>query len=87
MNLSYLIPQRLQRRRGSPDGQRRGGTLTALEAMLDSGGPFEHERLDESMKDDWARPVVHWEIEALDLDRLRTLYSRLFNWRSATARS
>jgi len=30
--------------------------------------------------DDWARPVVHWEIEALDPDRLRTFYRSLFNW-------
>src|SRR5687768_4260469 len=32
------------------------------------------------MGDDWARPVVHWEIEARDPDRLRTFYSELFNW-------
>ena len=32
------------------------------------------------MKDDWARPVVHWEIEALDPDRLRAFYGQLFNW-------
>ena len=30
---------------------------------------------------DWARPVVHWEIEALDPDRLRTFYGELFNWK------
>ena len=29
---------------------------------------------------DWARPVVHWEIEARDADRLRAFYSELFNW-------
>ena len=29
---------------------------------------------------DWARPVVHWEIEALDAGRLRAFYGGLFNW-------
>jgi predicted enzyme related to lactoylglutathione lyase len=32
------------------------------------------------MKDDWARPVVHWEIEALDPERVRAFYRDLFNW-------
>jgi predicted enzyme related to lactoylglutathione lyase len=32
------------------------------------------------MARDWARPVVHWEIEALDPERLRTFYGELFNW-------
>jgi predicted enzyme related to lactoylglutathione lyase len=32
------------------------------------------------VEDDWARPVVHWEIEALDPDRLRAFYAQLFNW-------
>lgn len=32
------------------------------------------------MTRDWARPVVHWEIEARDPDRLRTFYGELFNW-------
>ena len=32
------------------------------------------------MVDDWARPVVHWEIEALDADRVRAFYRSLFNW-------
>jgi predicted enzyme related to lactoylglutathione lyase len=32
------------------------------------------------MGDDWARPVVHWEIEAIDADRQRAFYSQLFNW-------
>jgi predicted enzyme related to lactoylglutathione lyase len=30
---------------------------------------------------DWARPVVHWEIEALDPERLRAFYGELFNWK------
>jgi predicted enzyme related to lactoylglutathione lyase len=29
---------------------------------------------------DWARPVVHWEIEAKDPERQRAFYAELFNW-------
>jgi predicted enzyme related to lactoylglutathione lyase len=32
------------------------------------------------MGDDWARPVVHWEIEARDPDAQRAFYATLFNW-------
>ena len=32
------------------------------------------------MSDDWARPVVHWAIEAQDPDRQRTFYASLFRW-------
>jgi uncharacterized protein len=32
------------------------------------------------MSDDWARPVVHWEIEARDPERQRDFYRELFNW-------
>jgi predicted enzyme related to lactoylglutathione lyase len=32
------------------------------------------------MTADWARPVVHFEIEALDADRQRAFYAALFNW-------
>ena len=32
------------------------------------------------MSEDWARPVVHWEIEARDPERLRAFYGDLFNW-------
>ena len=32
------------------------------------------------MANDWARPVVHWEIEARDPDRQRAFYAALFNW-------
>jgi predicted enzyme related to lactoylglutathione lyase len=32
------------------------------------------------MAKDWARPVVHWEIEALDAERQRAFYGELFNW-------
>ena len=33
------------------------------------------------MAQDWARPVVHWEIEARDPERQRAFYADLFNWR------
>jgi predicted enzyme related to lactoylglutathione lyase len=29
---------------------------------------------------DWARPIVHWEIEARDPDALRAFYAELFHW-------
>ena len=32
------------------------------------------------MPDDWARPVVHWEIEAKDPELLKAFYADLFNW-------
>jgi uncharacterized protein len=32
------------------------------------------------MAQDWARPLVHFEIEALDPDRQRAFYAALFNW-------
>jgi uncharacterized protein len=32
------------------------------------------------MSADWARPVVHWEIEARDPERQRAFYAELFNW-------
>ncbi|MBO0690333.1 MAG: VOC family protein [Candidatus Dormibacteraeota bacterium] len=32
------------------------------------------------MSEDWARPVVHWEIVAREPERLAGFYRRLFNW-------
>ena len=32
------------------------------------------------MSGDWARPVVHWEIEAIDAERQRAFYRDLFSW-------
>jgi uncharacterized protein len=29
---------------------------------------------------DWARPVVHWEIVAVDTERQAAFYRELFNW-------
>src|SRR3954469_7345670 len=42
-----------------------------LRSVVTSGG---------RMSDDWARPVVHWEIEAVDPERQRAFYAALFNW-------
>ena len=33
------------------------------------------------MAKDWARPVVHWEIRAVDPERLRAFYGEMFNWK------
>lgn len=33
------------------------------------------------MAEDWARPVVHWEIEARDPERQKDFYAGLFNWK------
>jgi predicted enzyme related to lactoylglutathione lyase len=33
------------------------------------------------MAEDWARPVVHWEIEAQDPALLKAFYGALFNWK------
>jgi predicted enzyme related to lactoylglutathione lyase len=35
------------------------------------------------MQPDWARPVVHWEIEAKDPEAQRAFYRELFNWEIA----
>jgi predicted enzyme related to lactoylglutathione lyase len=32
------------------------------------------------MADDWARPVVHWEIQARDAAKLKAFYAELFRW-------
>jgi predicted enzyme related to lactoylglutathione lyase len=32
------------------------------------------------MSPDWARPVVHWEIEARDPERQRQFYKAMFSW-------
>lgn len=33
------------------------------------------------MAEDWARPVVHWELEAVDPEKQRAFYEGLFSWR------
>lgn len=30
---------------------------------------------------DWARPLVHWELRAVDPERQRAFYAAMFNWR------
>ena len=32
------------------------------------------------MAEDWARPIVHWELHAKDTDKIREFYRELFNW-------
>ena|SRR5438445_1944756 len=32
------------------------------------------------MENDWARPVVHWEIEAQNPEQIKAFYAELFNW-------
>ena len=32
------------------------------------------------MAEDWARPVVHWEIQALDAEKQANFYRELANW-------
>lgn len=33
------------------------------------------------MTEDWARPVVHWDIRAREPEVLRSFYGQLFNWK------
>lgn len=35
---------------------------------------------------DWARPVVHWEIEAREPEKASAFYSQLFNWKVGDGR-
>ena len=32
------------------------------------------------MAEDWARPLVFWEIQARDPEMMRTFYTKMFNW-------
>ena len=32
------------------------------------------------MAEDWARPLVHWELQAKDPQKQKEFYSQLFNW-------
>ena len=32
------------------------------------------------MAEDWARPVVHWAIDAKDQPKIRAFYAEMFNW-------
>lgn len=32
------------------------------------------------MSEDWARPMVHWAIEARDQNAMRDFYGKMFNW-------
>lgn len=33
-----------------------------------------------TQQQDWARPVIHWELQAKDPARQRDFYRRMFNW-------
>ena len=35
------------------------------------------------MAEDWARPLVHWELQAEDAQRQRDFYAQMFNWQIA----
>jgi uncharacterized protein len=35
------------------------------------------------MAEDWARPLVHWEIQGRDQAGLKAFYSAMFNWEIA----
>jgi predicted enzyme related to lactoylglutathione lyase len=41
-------------------------------------------RTDRAERTDWARPVVHWEIVAVDAERQAAFYRDLFNWEIGT---
>lgn len=32
------------------------------------------------MAEDWARPVVHWDIQAREPQKIRDFYAQMFNW-------
>lgn len=38
------------------------------------------------MTEDWVRPVVHWEIQAKDADKMSAFYSSMFNWQIGEGR-
>ncbi|HMO94742.1 MAG TPA: VOC family protein [Tepidiformaceae bacterium] len=38
------------------------------------------------MTQDWSRPVVHWELQAKDADRMAAFYSAMFNWEISPGR-
>jgi predicted enzyme related to lactoylglutathione lyase len=48
--------------------------------MADDGSLSRFPNEGGTMSPDWARPVVHWEIEARDPGRQRAFYGALCNW-------
>ncbi len=38
------------------------------------------------MAGDWARPVVHWEIQAKDGEKSKKFYAEMFNWQIGEGR-
>jgi len=37
------------------------------------------------MAEDWARPFVHWDIQARDPERIKGFYAKMFNWQIGDA--
>ena len=37
------------------------------------------------MANDWARPFVHWDIQARDPARIKDFYAKMFNWQIGDA--
>ncbi|HEX5478905.1 MAG TPA: VOC family protein [Dehalococcoidia bacterium] len=37
------------------------------------------------MAEDWARPVVHWDLQARDPQKQREFYAEMFNWQIGDA--
>lgn len=57
--------------------------LTHTIAWIDPAGKRRLQRRtpeERRMNDDWARPLVHWEIQAKNPERIRDFYRALFNW-------
>lgn len=60
----------VERAASSPEPRRHATTRQPVGTVGGRGGVMA----------DWARPVVHWEIEAHDPERQRAFYRALFNW-------
>jgi predicted enzyme related to lactoylglutathione lyase len=41
---------------------------------------------DGQMAEDWSRPMVHWELQAKDAERMAAFYGAMFNWEIAPGR-
>ncbi len=65
----------------------RGAVLTARAVLVSCLSLYVEARVgvfirdgDSAMMDDWALPVVAWEIQARDPAKLRDFYGQMFNW-------
>jgi len=57
------------------------GALTRKPPGSEGVDTVGEERAGGVLVQDWARPVVHWEIEAKDPERQKAFYADLFNWK------